>query len=267
MLNPVNGHLSLACGEMDFIRFGNGERILVMLPGVGDGFKTVKDTALPFALMYRAMADDFTVYMFSRRRDLAPDMTTRQMADDLNEAMEALEIHNACVMGVSQGGMIAQWLAIDHPEKIEKLVLVVTLARPNKTVKQVISRWLKMADKDFYRGILLDTAERSYTEEKLKTARVTYRILGNISKPESYERFKIQANSCITHDAYEELEKITCPTLVIGGTDDKIVTGEASEEIAIKIPGALIYMYPGLGHGLYEEAPDFIQRVMNFCMV
>jgi pimeloyl-ACP methyl ester carboxylesterase len=58
---------------------------------------------------------------------------------------------------------------------------------------------------------------------------------------------------------------IACPTLVIGGTDDRIVTGKASEEIAGKIPGSKLYMYQGLGHGLYEEAPDFLNRVKDFC--
>jgi pimeloyl-ACP methyl ester carboxylesterase len=58
---------------------------------------------------------------------------------------------------------------------------------------------------------------------------------------------------------------IACPTLVIGGTDDRIVTGKASEEIAEKILGSQLYMYQGLGHGLYEEAPDFLNRVKVFC--
>ena len=52
-LNAYNGRLELDGGVMDYIRFGSGERILVMLPGVGDGFKTVRGTALPFALGYR----------------------------------------------------------------------------------------------------------------------------------------------------------------------------------------------------------------------
>jgi pimeloyl-ACP methyl ester carboxylesterase len=52
---------------------------------------------------------------------------------------------------------------------------------------------------------------------------------------------------------------------VIGGKEDKIVTGKASEEIADRIPGCSLYMYDGLGHGLYEEAPDFLRRVKDFC--
>ena len=265
MLSAKNGRLSLPGGAMDYIRFGRGEKTLIMIPGVGDGLKTVKGMALPFALLYRALAKDFTVYVFSRRTPLAPDAATRDMADDLNAAMDRLGLSDAAVVGVSQGGMIAQWLAVDHPGKVARLVLVVTLARPNPTVEAVVSRWLEMAKRGDYRGIMLDTAEKSYSEKRLRQARWMYRLLGRIGKPKSFERFIIQATSCVTHDASAELGRVACPTLVIGGTDDRIVTGAASEEIAGMIPKSALYMYGGLGHGLYEEAPDFLRRVADFC--
>ena len=192
-------------------------------------------------------------------------MTTREMAGDLKEAMAALGLSQAAVVGVSQGGMIAQWLAIDHPDRVRKLVLTVTLSRPNDTVRAVIARWTEMAKRGDYRGIMLDTAERSYSEKRLRQARLEYRLLGSVGKPGSFDRFLTQAESCVTHDAYDRLDGIRCPTLVIGGTDDRIVTGAASEEIAAKIPGSSLVLYEGLGHGLYEEAPDFITRVADFC--
>lgn len=265
MYKAKNGRLHLGTGDMDYIRFGQGERVLVMLPGVGDGLKTVKGMALPFAFLYRAMVRDFTVYVFSRRVELAPHMSTREMAADLNDAMDALGLADAAVVGVSQGGMIAQWLAIDHPEKVRKLVLTVTLSRPNLTMEETVAVWTKMAKRGDYRGIMLDTAERSYSPKRIRTARISYGLLGNVGKPKSFDRFLIQAESCVTHDAYEELKYIGCPTLVIGGTDDRIVTGRASEEIAEQIPASRLKMYDGLGHGLYEEAPDFLDRVMAFC--
>ena len=265
MLNAKNGRLQLKTGDTDYIRFGGGARTLVMLPGVGDGLKTVKGMALPFALLYRGLAADFTVYVFSRRAELPEHMSTREMAEDVNEAMEELGLSAAAVLGVSQGGMIAQWLAIDHPDKVDKLVLTVTLSRPNDTVRDVIARWTDMARRGDYRGIMLDTAERSYSEKKLREARVTYAVMGNIGKPKSFARFLTQAESCLTHDACAELGGIACPTLVIGGTDDRIVTGAASQEIAEAIPGSELYLYEGLGHGLYEEAPDFLKRVADFC--
>ncbi len=265
ILYAQNGILHLQEGVMDYIRFGNGKKTLVMLPGVGDGLKTVQGTALPFAMLYHKLIRDFTVYVFSRRRNLSKNMTTDQMAEDLNTALNLLNLRRCAVVGVSQGGMIAQWLAINHPDKVDKLVLTVTSARPNDTIKKVISGWLEMADKKDYKGIMVDTAKRSYSPKRQKTAVLEYQLLGSVGKPKSFDRFKIQANSCITHDAYDKLDQISCPTLVIGGTDDQIVTGEASREIADKIPNSQLYMYEGLGHGLYEEAPDFLDLVKDFC--
>ena len=265
MRKAKNGCLRLPAGETDYIRFGSGKRTLVLLPGVGDGLKTLKGTALPFALLYGRLAGDFTIYGFSRKRELPEHYGTREMAGDLNEAMEALGLRDAAVVGVSQGGMIAQWLAIDHPDKVGRLVLTVTAARPNDTIRDVISRWIELAQRRDYKGIMLDTAERSYSPRRLKTARVEYRLLGSLGKPKSFDRFITQAEACLRHDAYDRLGDIRCPTLVMGGREDKIVTGEASEEIAARIPGSQLYMYDALGHGLYEEAPDWLDRVAEFC--
>ena len=100
---------------MDYVRFGSGERTLVMLPGLGDGLQTVKGTALPMAFMYRQFAGDFTVYMFRRKNELPRGYTTRDMGRDLADAMDGLGLGQASVLGVSMGGMIAQHLAINYP--------------------------------------------------------------------------------------------------------------------------------------------------------
>ena len=126
-----NGCLSLDGSQMDYIRFGTGPRTLVMLPGLGDGLRTVKGTALPMALLYRVFTKDFTVYAFSRKNGLPRGYTTRDMARDQARAMEMLGIEKADIFGVSMGGMIAQWLAIDHPERVDRLILTVTCPRPN----------------------------------------------------------------------------------------------------------------------------------------
>jgi pimeloyl-ACP methyl ester carboxylesterase len=89
-------------------------------------------------------------------------------------------------------------------------------------------------------------------------------IMGKLTKPKSYDRFYIQADACLTHDAYESLNQIQAPTLVIGGEKDISLGGDASREIAEKMPGAELRMYAQWGHGLYEEAKDFNQVVLNF---
>ena len=59
MLNAKNENTRLSTGDMDYIRFGSGKKTLIIIPGLGDGFATVKGTALPFALGYREAAKDF----------------------------------------------------------------------------------------------------------------------------------------------------------------------------------------------------------------
>ena len=264
VLNAKNGHIKLRSFEMDYIRFGNGGRTLVMIPGVGDGLRTVKGMAIPFSVLYRSLASDFTVYVFSRREELLPGMTTRDMAKDQNRAMKALGLSQVCLVGVSQGGMIAQWLAVDYPERVSRLVLAVTSSRPNPTLQEVAGRWIGMAEAGDYKGIMIDTAEHMYSEERFRKTRKMYELIGGRGAPKSFDRFIIQAKSCITHDAYDELPKITCPTLVIGGMEDRIVTGKASAEIADQIKGSRMKMYYGLGHGLYENK-DFTEQVRRFC--
>ena len=131
LFHAKNGTVSLEKGTMDYIRFGTGGRVLIMLPGLGDSLRSVKGAAVPMAVMYREFARKFTVYSFSRIDPMPTGYTIRDMAHDLAQAMEVLDIQRADVFGVSMGGMIAQWLAIDHPEKVDRLILAVTCPEPN----------------------------------------------------------------------------------------------------------------------------------------
>ena len=90
-------------------------------------------------------------------------------------------------------------------------------------------------------------------------------LLTILQKPKDAGRFIALAKACLTCNAYEELDKIKCPIFVIGGKRDKVVTGEASEEIAEKT-NCKIYMYEKLGHAAYEEAKDFNSRVYHFLL-
>ena len=251
-------------GDTDYVRFGSGERVLIMLPGLGDGLRTVKGTAFPMALMYRKLAKDFTIYMFSRKNDLPEGHTTRDMAYDLAEAMEALGIEKASVLGVSMGGMIAQHLAIDHPEKIEKLILVVTAPRPNPLLTESVGEWLAQAKQGDHTALMESNVRRIYSESYYRKNKWLIPIMGKLTKPRSYHRFFIQAQACLTHDAWEDLPKISAPTFVIGGEQDRCLGGDASRELAARIPNAKLHMYPQWGHGLYEEAKDFMGLVLSF---
>ncbi len=262
--NAQNGSVSIGDTDMDYVSFGKGRDALIMLPGVGDGLTTVKGMAIPMAITYRMFACNYKVYIFSRKNYLPEGYSTRDMARDQAEAMKKLGISKAKVVGISQGGMIAQYLAIDFPELVEKLVLAVTLSKQNEMVREAVTKWIGMAMQGSYKDLMIDTAEKSYSERYLRKYRRLYPLLGKIGKPKDFSRFMIQATSCIGHDAYAELENIICPVLVIGGDNDRIVGVNASYEIADKIKNCELFIYKGLGHAAYEEARDFNKRVQDF---
>lgn len=251
---------------MDYIRFGRGSRTLVILPGLGDALRTVKGTALPMAWMYRIFAKNFTVYAFSRKNALPVGYTTRDMARDQAEAMESLGIGKADVFGVSMGGMIAQYLAIDFPEKVGKLILTVTCGRCNPVLEESITEWENCAKNGDHTALMDSNLRRIYSEEYYRKNRWMIPIVGKLTKPKSYERFFIQSAACRNHDAFDRLQEIQSPMLVIGGEKDLTLGGEPSYEIAEKIPGARLHMYPQWGHGLYEEAEDFNKLVLDFLL-
>ena len=259
-----NGTLTLKNGRMDYIRFGKGARVLLMLPGLGDGLRTVKGTALPMALMYRKFAKQYTVYAFSRREPLAAGMTTRDMAADQAEAMEALGIDRADILGVSMGGMIAQWLAIDHPHRVGKLILTVTCAEQNPVLRESIREWIDLAKAGDHAGFMDSNLRRIYSERYYRQNKWMTPLVGALTKPKSYERFFRQSEACLTHDALAQMGKIRAKTLVIGGEKDLALGGEASRVLAAHIPGAALKMYAEWGHGLYEEAGDFNETVLRF---
>lgn len=259
-----NGTVRVGNSEMDYVSFGNGNKNLIMLPGLGDGLSTVKGMAFVFSMMYRIYANEFTVYVFSRKNDMQEGYSTREMAQDQAEAMSVLGISKTDVLGISQGGMIAQYLAIDHPDLVNKLILAATSAGPNEIIEKVVGAWIEMAKQGNYKELMIDTAERSYSERYLKKYRRIYPFIGRTGKPKSFKRFLIQAASCISHNAYAELGKIVCPTLVIGGDCDKIVGTTAAPAIAEKINHSELFIYNGLGHAAYEEAKDFNERILNF---
>ncbi|MBP3683866.1 MAG: alpha/beta fold hydrolase [Oscillospiraceae bacterium] len=259
-----NGVVPFPDGEMDYLRFGTGKKVLIMLPGLGDGLRSVKGMALPMAVLYRMFAKDFTVYAFSRKNSMPAGCSTRDMAEHVVQAMDMLGIEKAHLFGISMGGMIAQHLAADHPEKVEKLVLTVTSARPNPVLEEAIGEWISQAKAGDHTALMDSNLRRIYSEGYYRRNKWMVPLVGRLTRPKSYDRFLVMAQACLDHNGVEKLPAITAPTLVVGGEQDNCLGGEASREIAAAIPGAKLRMFPQWGHGLYEEAPEFNGEVLAF---
>ena len=190
----------------------------------------------------------------------------RDMARDQAEAMEQLGIEKANVLGVSMGGMIAQHLAIDYPEKVNKLILAVTAARANPILTESIEEWIALAKAGDHGAFMDSNMRRIYSQEYYQKNKWMIPAIGKLTKPKSYDRFYIQADACLNHNAFDRLIEIKAPTLVVGGEKDLALGGDASIEIASRIPNAKLQMYSQWGHGLYDEEKGFNQLIKEFMM-
>ena len=120
--------------EMDYCVFGKGRRNFVILPGLS--VKSVMLSAQAVEDAYKVFADEYRVWLFDRRRNMPETYSISEMAEDTAVVMEYLGLEGAYVFGASQGGMIAQVLAMEHPELVRKLVIGSSAAR-------VESNWQK----------------------------------------------------------------------------------------------------------------------------
>ena len=247
--------------RMNYTTFGKGRTPLVLIQGLST--RSIKGAAFSLAYMYRIFINDYKVYIFDRRENIGDSITVRDLAADIAMAMDSLKITNADILGVSQGGMIAQYLAIDRPDLVNKLVLAVTLSKNNEIVERTVNDWIRITEHNDIKKMITDMAERMYSDIYVKRYKPFMPLLAVLQKPKNVPRFITLAKACLSCKAYDELDKVQCPVFVIGGMQDKVVGGDASLEIAKKL-GCEIFMYDDLGHAAYEEAKDFNQRVYNF---
>ena len=248
--------------EMDYIVFGSGGKTFVILPGLS--VHSVMGSADAIAEAYKDFAEEYTVYLFDRVKSISDGYSVRDMAADTAKAMKELGIENADVFGASQGGMIAEYLAIDYPGLVHKMILGSTLARPNDGFDNIVDEWISLAEEKQETKLLESFVDSVYSEATLEAYRDTLISMNRNISDEEYERFIILARACKGFDCYDELSGIKCPVLVIGSEGDRVVGAEGSEQIASAL-GCELYLYgDNYGHGVYDEAPDYRQRCLDF---
>ena len=250
--------------SMDYVTFGKGKNPLVIILGLGDGLQTVKGKAQLFSLSYRLLAKHYKIYVFSRINELRQGYTTRDMAADVAEAMETLNLYAAYVMGISQGGMIAQWLAVDFPGRVQRLILALTTAEPSQLARERIEHWQKLSQSGNFKHLMLDIAQHSYTQKSYQKWRFLYNIMGRLGRIKDEKRIVIQSQSCLEHNSREVLKEIQCPTFVLGALEDDVIGVKGSKELAKAISGCQLLILKHSGHALYEENKAFQEAVCEF---
>ncbi len=259
--NAKEDDLKISTGNVHYITFGKGNKHLVMIPGLR--LANIAGGSKPVAWFYRMFAKEYKVYMFDRRDSIKDPVTIHDLAEDTAEAMKALGIKNAYIFGASQGGSIAQDLAIHHPELVKKMVLGVTLSRPNPTAEKNINLWIDMAKNKGLGAVAEDYTYKGFSESYLKKNKMFIPLSLKIQKFMDRDRFIALSKAVLTVDTYDRLNEIKCPVLVLGGGQDKIASRAASVEIAEKL-GCEHYIYEELGHEAYSESREFNRRIYEF---
>lgn len=259
---PVVETVKIGDNEMDYIKFGSGEKSFVIIPGLSiHSVMPLKDSIVQ---AYEIFSKEYTVYLFDRPKNLKEGYTIEDLANDTSLAMINLGIEKADILGVSQGGMIAQYIAIDHPELVNKMILGSTLSKSNETFNKVVDNWIKLAEGKNELSLLESFVDDVYSQNTLDQYRETLIESNKGITDEEYARFIILANSCKTFNCYDKLNQIKCDVFVLGCDGDKVVTVEGSKEIADKL-NCEFYIYDdSYGHGVYDEATDYKQRCLDF---
>ncbi len=257
--------VSVGKTEMDYAVFGGGEKNFVILPGLS--VHSVMGAADAIADAYKMFCKEYTVYVFDRAKNIRDGYTVREMAEDTAAAMKALNIGRADVFGASQGGMIAVCLAASYPDMVHKLILGSTLAESNPTFSGVLEEWIHMAENRDEAGLINSFVSVVYSEKTLAAYRKELIAANAGICEEEFHRFLLLAKACRHLDCRRELTAVRCPVLVLGAEGDRVATGEGSKQIAETLD-CEIYLYGSeYGHGVYDEAPDYRQRCMNFLTV
>jgi len=216
----------------------------------------------------------FRVVVFDNRgtgrSDVPPGpYTTAQMGDDAAALLRALGIPRAHVLGVSLGGMIAQEVALRHPDLVDGLVLGCTgpggelSVRPSPEAMAAFSlaKW-EDPESELRRMLPFLYTDACIRERPEEIEGFVRRRLDHPTPPEGY---LAQLSAAVTPDASSRLEKIRARTLVITGDADRLVNWENSLRLAGRIPGATLVVLPGAPHRHFAETADaFNREVLRF---
>jgi len=253
--------------SMNYFKFGHGERTLVMIPGLS--VQSVMGLADIVVSAYESMTNDFTIYLFDRRTDIPNIYETDDMARDTAEAIKALGLGPVDLFGASQGGMISMKIAVDCPELVNKLVLASTSAKIEEREYDKLLEWIDLAVEGDAEALYLSFGESVYPQEVFEQSRQLLIDAAKTVTQEDLDRFIIFVEGMRDYDVRTKLKNITCPVLLTGSYDDKVLGPDATAFIAACLednPGFTLHMYDGYGHAAYDTAPDFKDRMMSFLL-
>ena len=207
------------------------------------------------------LAKHFSVITFDNRGIGESDVpagpyTAAEMAEDAIAVLDAAGVRRAHVVGTSLGGMIAQEVAIAHPERVDRLVLLSTTpggpdAHPMpEATTRLLTEAQTMAPAEALESFVRNALGPRPDE------RVVERIMSHrLRSPQDPDGWAAQAAAGTTYDGSGRAVQIGHPTLVVTGDADNVVDPDNAALLCSQIPNARSVLVPGTGHLPFWERP------------
>ena len=201
--------------------------------------------------------------------DPGGNFSITDLADDTIGLLDALEIEQADLLGAFMGGMTAQEIALRHPDRVRRMVLSGTYARPDAKRRMLLEDWADLAKA----GVPLEKMSRkrllwTLQDETLEQRDLIDGMLDFFARegvPVSADTFVRQCRACIEHDTLDRLPEIEHPTLIVCGRHDQLTPTKFHHTLAELIPNArLVTIRFGAHLVMVESAERFNQSVLQF---
>ena len=194
------------------------------------------------------------------------DLRIRDMAEDVYEFLNIMKIDKAHILGLSMGGAIAQELVINHPEKVEKLILSSTWPKTNAYMARLFQAFIDLGKVDF--GLFIDMMllwgfNYTFYEKYLKDIKA---LEDDRKKtPFPFKTLKAHCEACIHHDTLSRLEKIKVPTLITVGEKDILTPPFFAGTLNEKIENSTLKTFKECGHlHLWEDPVGYRKEAIGF---
>jgi pimeloyl-ACP methyl ester carboxylesterase len=247
-----------------YVTIGAGPIPMVVVPGAADGLRTCVEVAPYLAWFYRHRAENCRLLILSRREPLSPDFGIQRHADDMIRILDELAWEPSVWECLSAAGPIGQWIAVKRPDLVRGLILSSTYDVVGPRTLKVLRQWIDIAGHREGMEAFSSTLEKKYRPPPEILAQIDPALLPAASAARDPQRLTCILQELLELDQRDVTPRITTPTLVIGGADDKVVPAQWQQEMAARIPSSSLELCPGYGHFNDMENPAYQMLIQQF---